>query len=108
MDHVGPTAGGVTYDPFDGRPRKTNIFVPVEEVRMDYYQLGYSGISVPTGIEIRPFQRFVSIIPAAHAVGSAPLTSFEIEDVVASKRERARGESKKFSSVDELFADLDS
>jgi hypothetical protein len=82
--------------------------VPVEEARSDYYLTGSSGISLPTGIEIRPFQQFESIVFAARPLGSAPLTFSELEDVIESRRERARGESMRFSSVDELFSDLDS
>jgi hypothetical protein len=34
------------------------------------------------------------------------LSSFEIEDVMVSKKERQRGESKHFSRVEDLLADL--
>lgn len=37
-----------------------------------------------------------------------PLSRSEIEDVVESRKERERGESKHFSSAEDLFAWLDS
>ena len=36
------------------------------------------------------------------------LTVFEVEDVLESRRERARGETRRFSTSEDLFAWLDS
>ncbi|MDA4136016.1 MAG: hypothetical protein OK449_03300 [Thaumarchaeota archaeon] len=105
MDHLGPSAGVATWD---SRTPKTNMVIVIGEVWTDFSRLVSSGISLPTGVEIGAFQRFVPINLAAKPLGPAPLTFSELEDVTESRRERARGESKRFSTVGELFADLDS